>query len=164
MNKGSMQDIVLLGAMAFAVIFFGFIYYYAFSQASTAEASSLGNINITNMLSNTNNFAAGFINGLPIGLFIGGVISLALASFVPVSPVFLPLGIILLVASVTFFVFLQDAIRNILTQAFFVPLALQFPLAAGILNNIALVVGIFGILMLIVMYGWKRQPGGTPDI
>lgn len=169
MKRGSFQDLIFIGALAFAIIIFGFVFYYAINQTVTNMNTGLvaagADANVTTSLNGATNAASGFVLGLPLGIFFGGLILVALASFIPVSPVFLPLGIIMLVVSMLFFVYLQDAARNVLGQTFFVPLALQFPLAAAFLNNIALFAGVIGILLLIVMYGKVKNSnsGGAPE-
>lgn len=163
--KRGVQDGFFLGLMAFAIIIAAFVVYYAVDQSGTAVAAALGNSNFTQMVTNLKTMNANFINALPIGLMIGSLIAIALASFLPIHPVFLPLGIVGLVASVVFMVFLQDAAVTVLADPFFLPFTIQFPTTTAFLEHIALYVFVTCAGLLLASYGRFRmsQGGGAPE-
>jgi len=167
LKRGSFQDLTFLGLFAFVMIIASFLIYYVFHQVSLETNSALQavapNPNTTAVLAGIDTMTSGFVFGIPIGLFLGGLFMIALASFIPVHPVFLPLGILSLLASVVFFVFLQNAAVEILAKDFFVPFTTQFPLASGVLTHLALLIAAFGAIMLIVIYGRFRSQGGAPE-
>ena len=169
MNRGSFQDLIFLVGFAFVMVIGGLVIYYVFHQAGTNTGTALinagANVTTTNaMTTGIDSMTSSFVNGLPIGLFLAGLGVIALASFIPVSPVFLPIGLIMIVASVVFAVFVSNAAAGVFGTDFFVPLVAQFPLAAAFIQQLPLFAAVVGVILMIVIYGRIRvQGGGAPE-
>ena len=160
--KRGVQDVILLGFLAFSTIIIAFVLYSIFTQINAPFSTALNNANTTSILTNSNNMFSGFLNGIPLGLIIAGLFAVALAYFAPIHPVFLPLGIFLLLMAVVFFTFLNDAGKSILGTDFFLSFSSQFPLASAVFTNLPLIVAVFGALILIVTYK-RSSPAGGPE-
>jgi hypothetical protein len=165
--RGSILDIFFWGVLALSIIFGAYV-YMGVTTITTAACNSAGaamgaNANATSACNQPSIAATNFANTIPFVIGVGGLGVIAMAAFLPVSPIFLPLGIILLLVAVVIYYNIQSALPSVFNNSFFVPLTTTIPLPAYIAQNIAWLVLVFGAGILIVMYGRIRNTGGTPE-
>lgn len=165
--KGSILDLFFLGFMAFGLILTSFIIFRVATLANTTcfdVAASIGaDSNSTIACDQVTQATGNFAGILPFVLFILGLVSVALASLVPVSPIFLPVGIILWLIAVIIYVNVQTIVPSLLADAFIAPAATAYPLSAGFMTYVGWFVLIIGAALLIVMFGKGRGSSGTPE-
>lgn len=165
-RKGSIQDLTYFGTLIIGLAFLGYIFLYVTDTTTTTGLLVAGQMgassNATVAISQTKVAAQNFMGIIPVVMAVGGLSLILLAAFIPVSPIFLPVGIFLLLISVVIFYNVQNAMPTVFQNAFFAPLVAQYPLPAAIINNIGLVILVLGAGLLIVMYG-RNSSAGRPE-
>lgn len=161
------MDLFLLGTIILVGTISALLAYYAINQVANVGDSvgiSLG-LNSTNRAIITGYRTAGsnFVNTLPYVFIAVGLSTVILASFIPVSPIFLPIGILFLILATALFLQVQNSITALWGTGIFVSLAAQFPLPVYIAQNVGYVVFVFGLILLVVVYGRINRSGGLPD-
>lgn len=153
-KKASLQDIALIAAV---LLFFGMIVLFAFKitgafndkvQAMTdmpAKAKTASQT-LTNHYSGAMDY--GFLL-LAIGL---GIATLILAALVRIHPVFIPLYFIGLLFVIILCGVFSNIYQEMAGDSNLITYADQLTFTSHILNYLPLVVGVFGILLMIVMY------------
>lgn len=153
-KKGSLQDLIIIGSV---LLFFGMIVLIGYKVTSSfndeiqtktfipAEAKTSTNT-LTNHFSGAVDY--GFLL-LAIGL---GIATLILAALVRIHPVFIPLFFIGLVIVI----FLSGIFSNIYQEMAgnenLISQADALVFTSHILNYLPFIVGIFGIILMVVMY------------
>jgi len=164
--RGSIQDLTYFGSLIIGLAFLGYIFLYITTTTTTTGLLVAGQMgassNATVAISQTKVAAQNFMGVIPIVMAVGGLSIIFLAAFIPVSPIFLPIGILMLLISVVIFYNVQQALPGVFASSFFAPLVAQYPLPAAIVNNIGLIVLVLGAGLLIVMYG-RNSGAGRPE-
>lgn len=165
--KASVQDLFLLGSIFFALVIFGYIWLSVLNTSSTI-CTSIGNTigaNSNATVGCTQGATAGtnFISTIPWIVGLAGLGMIALAWFAPVPVIFLPVGIFLLLIAVVVYYQIQKELPTVFSSSFFQPLVAAYPLPALIAENLGLILLVFGVILLVVMYGRRGQAGGNPE-
>lgn len=162
--RGSILDIFFLGVFCITIVIVGFIIYNLTDTAATMcenAATSIGAPAHASIACTQARLAAqNFVNIIPVIVFFLGLGIVIAAAFLPISPLYLPLGIVGMLVSVIVFFNVQQAITSVLGSSYFLPLVAQFPLPTAIAENAVLIVAAFGTLTLIVMYSRFRSGSG----
>lgn len=153
-KRGSLQDVIIIGVV---LLFFGMIVLFGFkiqseintqvqahddipARAKTASAT------LTNHYSGTIDY--GFLL-LAVGLAIA---TLILAALVRIHPVFIPLFFIGLVIVIFLCGVFSNIYQEMAGNSELTALADQLTFTSHILEYLPLIVGVFGFLLMIVMY------------
>lgn len=153
-KKGSIQDIVFVGIMLLVLgisTLFGFLFMSNINdnfQASDVITSS----GKTASQSLTNNFP-GVIDNSFLLLAIGMALAvLILAALVRVHPIFIPMYLIGLVFVIFFSGVFSNIYQEIATNPNMAAYSGQLTFITNILTFLPLLTGVFGILLMVVMY------------
>ncbi len=154
-KKGSLLDIVFIGIV---VLFFGMTVLIGFKFMDELD----DRIQSSDVTNNARARAAssqlrgdypGVINHtflfFTVGLAIG---ALMLAAMVRVHPIFIPLFLIALVFVIFFAGLFSNIYQEIANEPSMTALADELTFIGTILNTLPLIVGIFGTILMIVMY------------
>lgn len=169
MKRGSIQDLFYVASGVFFLTLLVFTAYYVINQTNTSLTNALTALgapaDLSTILSNSTGLFSGFITGLPLGFILGGVLILLLAHFIPVPPIFMPVGVIMLLLGMVLFVYLDATMSTILSSGFFLSLSVQFPVLSALSTHSALLFAVFGVALIVVMYGRSKSTsyGGTPE-
>lgn len=169
--RGSVFDAIYLIGWFFVLIIIAFVVVNVSSDVTTActdfTTNGLGNnANITGMCPQINQYAANYASTIPYIIGAAGLGAIILASQLGVNPVFLPIGIILLLVAVYLGLNVQGALAEVLASPYFATPALAYPLITQLASNLGWIIFIVGAAILVVMYGLGRYVsgrGGNPE-
>ena len=154
-KKGNLLDIVFIGVvlLVFAItILIGFKFV---DELNTKIQGSdvTDNTRLRDASSKLRNDYPGVINHTFLFFTIGlGMGALMLAAMVKVHPVFIPLFIIALVFVIFFAGLFSNIYQEMANEPSMASLADELTFISTILNTLPLIVGIFGTILMIVMY------------
>lgn len=153
-KKGSLQDIALIAGV---LLFFGIVLLIGFKvtdsfntqvqgMASIPTEAKTSTQTLTNYYSSTMDYS--FLL-LAIGL---GIATLILAALVRVHPVFIPLYFIGLIFVIILSAVFSNIYQGMAADTNLISYANQLVFTSHILNYLPLIVGTFGIILMVVMY------------
>ena len=153
-KKGSIQDIIFWGVV---LVFFGFVMLLGFhlinafgTQISTMDGIPATAITATTTLSG---MFPGIIDNMFLILVVGIVIgAFALASLVRVHPVFIPFYILALLLVIVLSAVGSNIYQEMASNALLLAEANQFLFMGTVLKFLPLFTGVFGTILMIVMY------------
>lgn len=165
--RGSINDLFFLGFLIVGLILTSFILFRV-TDIVTTTCNTTGiaigaDTNATSYCTGIDAAVHNFAGVVPFVLFILGLASVILAAFVPVSPLFLPIGVILWLVAVVIYVNFQQVVPTILAEPFFAPAIAANPLSAFLLSNVGWFILVFGAALLVVMYSRLPRGGGGPE-
>lgn len=153
-KKGSLKDIVLISVL---LLFFSMVllFGYKINSEFNDQVQTMDEIPaVAKTASSTlnNNFSGSLDNGFLFLTFGLAMATLVLAALVRIHPIFIPFYFLGLI----FVIILSAVFSNIYQEAAADPelasLANDFTFIPLIMNALPFVVGVFGILLMIVMY------------
>ena len=153
-RRGSLQDIALIAAV---LLFFSIILLFSFKITGAWNDQIQTMTDIPTEAKTSSNQLLGYYSGsmdygfliLAIGL---GIATLILAALVRVHPVFIPfyfLGLLVLIVLCAVF---SNIYQEMAANTQLISFADKLVFTSHILNYLPLIVGTFGILLMIVMY------------
>jgi len=153
-KKGSLQDIIYIGMV---ILFLSFSLLIGFTIMSSMNDQFQANDNIDTIGKSASSTLTGNYTGimdnmmlvLVVGLGIGAII---LASLVRVHPIFLILFIIMLIVLIFFTGIFSNIYQAAAENPTLTPYADQLTFTSLILEFLPFIVGIFGFIIMIVMY------------
>ena len=161
-KRGSLQDIILMGVF---VLIFGMITLISFKVVTELNTIFQANAVLPDASKNVSTRLLGFFPGIIDNTFLFFVIGLAivvivLAALVRVHPIFIPFFFIAWV----FLIFISGILSNIYqavaANAEFIGLANQLTFITNVLTLLPMFVGIFGIILMVIMYkSWQVAQG-----
>lgn len=145
MSKGSILDISIIMFMFVFFIVTSFLVLKIYKEFRT----KLPENDVLTKIDNAFNIQ---INAIPLLIFASGIGSIILAFLIPTHPVFMPISIILLGFFIITSFFFKNFVYVFLTSNQMIELSNSYPLIANTVNNLHLIIGIIGFLIIIVMY------------
>jgi len=154
-NKGSLQDIGLIAGIALFIaitVLLGFTFMSKLNdQIQTMDA--INNTEARASSQKLTNFYPSVIDNSILFLVVGlCIVTLIFAVFVKVHPVFIPLFIIAWVLVIFFSGVLSNIYQKMAATSMVSAYAEQLVFISNILEFLPLLIGIFGILLMVVMY------------
>jgi len=155
--KGSMLDLIFIPVILFVVGISVFVASYLMTQIPTDQFGSATAQHALNMgTAAINTFNYGFLI-IGVGLGIGAVI---LGFIYPSHPIFLVIGVIVLVFSMITTPIISNAFGTFIEDSRMTTVSANFPYIIWFMGDpLPLITSVFGFLLLIVMY--SRIRGGT---
>lgn len=153
-KRGSLADIVFMGIV---LLFGGMVILLGFRIQSgvndTVQSMAIMPTEATTASTTLTNYYPGIINKMYLILAIGmGLVTLVLAALVRVHPIFIPFYFIGLVIVVFISGVFSNIYQEMAANTNLVTYANQLTFLSGILNVLPMIVGIFGVLLMVVMY------------
>lgn len=153
-KKGSLQDIIVIGAV---LLFFGMILLFGSKIMGEFNTKIQAHPDIPTEAKTASTTLNGHYSGtldygfllLTVGI---GMATLILASLVRIHPVFIPLFFIGLVLVIFLSAIFSNIYQEMAANSALTSFADKLTFTSHILNFLPLIVGIFGILLMIVMY------------
>lgn len=163
MKKGTILDIPIILIMVTLIAFVVLLVAYILGAFNTAitENPELGlNVSYVSQVQTGVNVFDGMFIVLVAGLFLATIIG---AFVVRTHPVFFVMSLFLLVFFVILGVIFTDVFYEFATAPALVDTANDFPIMIQILSNWPSILGVFGIVVIIVLYAKLRSQdqGGT---
>jgi len=153
-KKGSLQDIAYIGLV---VLFFGIVVLLGFVLQSNIndqfQASSIVEAQGKAASATLTGFFPGVVDDSFL-LFVGGIalVTLLLALMVRIHPIFIPFYLI----GLTIVIFVSGLMSNIYQEmaanSNVVAYANQLTFISTVLNYLPLILGIFGTMLMVIMY------------
>ena len=153
-RRGSLQDIALIAA---ALVFFGIVLLFGFkiTGAFNDQIQTMTDIPAEAKTSTTtllNDYAGVMDYGFLLFAIGMGLATLILAALVKIHPVFIPLYFIGLIFVIILSAVFSNIYQEMAANTQLIDYADQLVFTSHILNYLPLVVGTFGILLMVVMY------------
>ena len=153
-KKGSLQDVIMIGAI---LLFFGIILLIGSKVTGEwNDAIQLRTDIPANAKTATQTLSDHYGGAMDYGfllLAVGlGIATLILAALVRIHPVFIPLFFIGLVMVVVLAAVMSNIYQEMAEQTELTTYADELVFTSHILEFLPLIVGVFGILLMIVMY------------
>lgn len=153
-KKGSLQDIMFIIGV---LLFFGLIILFGFRVSSAYNEQIQGMADIPDNAKAASSSLTGQYTGILDNVFllltIGlAIVSLILAAMVRVHPVFIPIFFIILVITIFVAGVASDIFQSIASNPNMVVYANQLVFTSTVLEYLPLFIGIFGTLLMVVMY------------
>ncbi len=153
-KKGSAQDIIFWGVV---LVFFGGIMLLGFHMASAfdTQISTMSGIPVaaTTASAKLTSFYPGIIDNMFLVLVVGMVIAaFALASLVRVHPVFIPFYIMALFLIIVLSAIGSNVYQEMASNSVLIAEANQLLFIGSVLNFLPVLTGVFGTILMIVMY------------
>lgn len=153
-KRASLQDIIIIGVV---LLFFGMILLFGFRIQSAINDKIQVHPDIPTRAKAASTTLTGYYSGtmdygflmLAIGL---GIATLILAALVRIHPVFVPLFFIGLIIVIFLCGIFSNIYQETASNTLMTPYADQLVFTSHILEYLPLIVGIFGILLMVVMY------------
>lgn len=165
--RGSILDAFYYGSLVVGIVILAYVLMSVTTTTTTIGlqvANQMGaDANSTIAIQQTSVAATNFATIVPLVLGIAGLGAVMAAAFLPVSPIFLPAGILMWLVAVIIFYNVQVAMPTIFNNDFFLPLTATLPLPAIVAENVGYLVLGFGAMIIVVMYGRFRGSTNTPE-
>lgn len=153
-KKGSIQDILYVGMV---ILFLGFLLLIGFTimsnvndqVQSNSAIDALGKTASSDLTSDYTGIMDNMMLVLIVGLGIGAIV---LASLVRVHPIFLVLFIIMLIVIIFFSAIFSNIYQTAAENPALTAYADQLTFTSLILEFLPFIVGIFGFIVMIVLY------------
>lgn len=153
-KKGSLVDIIIIGAV---LLFFGIVLLFGFkiTSAFNDKVQSMSEIPTNAKVASqtlTGHYSGSMDYGfllLAIGISIA---TLVLAALVRIHPIFVPLYFIGLVIVIFLCGVFSNIYQEMAADSNLIAFADQLVFTSHILHYLPLIVGVFGMLLMIVMY------------
>jgi hypothetical protein len=157
-KKGSIQDLFLVGGI---LVFFAIATLLGFKVMSEwkTQTDSMSNIPAAAKVANARLEA--HFSGVLDNTFLTAAVFLAigvliLAALVRVHPIFIPIFIIALIFLIFFAGILSNIYQEMAATSQLAPQANQLVMIGTIMGVLPLIIGIFGTIIMIIMYkNWK---------
>lgn len=155
-KKGSIQDMFFIGIvlLVFAIVtLIGFVVMTNIdSQLQTNDVTS-ANTDLTAASTTLKGHFTGIMDNIFLFLTVGlGIAAIVMAALVRVHPVFLVFFLIALVLMVFFAGIFSNIYQGMAESTQLAPYADQLTFISTILEFLPLIVGVFGTILMIVMY------------
>lgn len=153
-KKGSLQDIVYIGMV---LLFLGITILLGFMMTSQIndylQASDVVDANGKAASNTLTGYYPGVIDNTFL-LLVGGLalVTLMLALMVRIHPIFIPLYFIGLVVVIFVSGIMSNIYQEMAAHAELVAYANQLTIISTVLNYLPLMVGIFGTVLMVIMY------------
>jgi hypothetical protein len=153
-KKGSLQDIMFIIGV---LLFFGMIILFGFRISSAYDDQIQGMSEIPDNAKAASSSLTGQYTGILDNVFllltIGlAIVSLILAGMVRVHPVFIPIFFIILLITIFVAGVASNIFQSIASNSNMVGYASQLTFTSTVLEYLPLFIGVFGTLLMVVMY------------
>lgn len=161
-KKGSIQDILFVGMVLLVfglVVLFGFRFMSAIDDQLQSKSSDIVTAEAKTASTTLTNHYTGIIDNSFLFLTLGlGIMVLIFAAMVRIHPIFIPVFFVGLI----FIIFLSGLFSNIYQEAAttseLTGYASQLTFTTTILTWLPLIIGVFGILLMVVQYKiWQQE-------
>jgi len=153
-KKGSIQDIILMGSI---LLFFGLIVLFGFKIGaefnSEIQSHTEFDQQVRDVSTETIDHYTGVVDSTFLFFVIGmGLVILTLAALVRIHPIFIPFFFIALIFIIFFSGILSNIYQETAENTVIAAEAAQLTFITKILTALPLIIGIFGILLMIIQY------------
>lgn len=153
-KKGSLQDIMFIIGV---LLFFGMIILFGFRISSAYDDQIQGMSEIPDNAKDASSSLTGQYTGILDNVFllltIGlAIVSLILAGMVRVHPVFIPIFFIILLITIFVAGVASNIFQSVASNSNMVGYASQLTFTSTVLEYLPLFIGVFGTLLMVVMY------------
>lgn len=157
-DTGDLRVVPLIFAFLLIVFLFTFSFYSAMKPklltfTNKTITSESGRATIQNILNMGDYYFIGLLNSLQYLFYFFIVLSLILAYYIRISKAYLPFFFIIWVVSIIISVMLSNMLWEFVNKQFIQAQANQFPLLIFLIQYLPYITGVYGLLMMIIIYG-----------
>ena len=153
-NRGSIQDLLLIGAVLLVASFFILFGYKIASEFNAhVQTDSHFDARARSATSTLTAYYPGVVNNSFLYLTIGMcLVTLVLAALVRIHPIFIPFFFIGLVLVIFFSGVLSNIYQTLAANTAIAAQAVELTKISMVMNRLPYYIGVFGIILMIVMY------------
>jgi hypothetical protein len=166
LRKGTILDIIPMLVVLTALVFTLWIFGLTYSQIQIGFVNATNNTVLNppaayyEALQAPTDAVSTAIDFIPLLLIGQLVVALILAFLIPTSPIFLPLGILMLAVMVVESALVSNVLWDFINLSTFAAITNAHPVVVAIIQYLPYITAIYGGLLLIITYGSKGSTSG----